>query len=135
MKKLLCLLLIVILLLSGCNRRDRTEEDWGSFTAEKAYSYDKKYYAVQTVVEHKDNDQVKVSVYLSADDSFVDSFIPARACDFWGICWESESYNIWIQSADIGIYCYKYETDTWTIDESAVQPDDIISKFDNRQMR
>lgn len=47
-----------------------------------------------------------------------------------GICWENDTYNIWTQSADIGIYCYKYENGQWERDESAIRPKYIISKYD-----
>lgn len=85
---------------------------------------------MQTVKETEHAEQIIVSVYLTENDELVFSFNPARAWDFWGICWESNSYNIWIQSGDIGIYCYAYEDDQWYVDENAVRPDDIVSKYD-----
>lgn len=103
----------------------------GSFTLDKAYSYDEKYYAIQ---ESEDTDAsfkyIKVSIYESETNSLIFSFYPARALDFWGICWENDTYNIWTQSADIGIYCYKYEDEQWEIDYSAQRPEYIISKYD-----
>ena len=49
--KIMAVWMLQICLLSGCAQR--TEEppksNWGSFTAEDTYSYDKKYVAVQTV--------------------------------------------------------------------------------------
>lgn len=125
MKKLLCLTLIVSVLLCGC-QSTLDEEEWGSFTPEKTYSYDGKFYAVQDV---NSSDIIVVSVY-SSDDELVYSFEPARAWDFWGICWERDTYNIWIQSADIGVYCYVYKDGKWVIDYSAIRPDYIVSKYD-----
>ena len=108
-------------------------EDWGSFTPYKTYSYDNKYYAVQTV-EDIDMDPawsvVVVSVYDTETEKLVADFSPARSRDFWGICWESDSYNIWTQSADIGIYCYVCQDGQWIRDENAVRPEDIVSKYD-----
>lgn len=75
---------------------------------------------------------IVVSIYDAETDEFVGDFCPARARDFWGICWESDSYNIWTQSADIGIYCYVYEDGRWIRDENAVRPEDIVSKYDKR---
>ena len=63
-------------------------------------------------------------------DEEVYSFSPARALDFWGICWENDTYNIWIQSSDIGDYCYKYDTDTWILDEEAQMPDYIVTRHE-----
>lgn len=130
------MIMCLILGLSGCNGSRTREnagpepEDWGSFTAERTDSYDGKYYAVQETEENMGIDYVKVSIYETENDEFVFSFTPARASDFWGICWESDTYNIWIQSADIGVLCYKYDNMQWNLDESAERPEDIISKWD-----
>ena len=123
-------------------REESWAEDWGSFTPYKAYSYDNKYYAVQTVEDMDMGPEwsvkdmgpawsvVVVSVYATETDQFVADFSPARSRDFWGICWESDSYNIWTQSADIGVYCYAYQDGQWIRDENAVRPEDIVSKYD-----
>lgn len=123
-----------LLLLSGCADRsseaENTGELWGSFTAEKTYSYDEKYYAVQEAEYSEGVHIIKVCIYETGTDQPVSFFYPARAGDFWGICWENDSYNIWTQSADIGVYCYKYEDMQWKRDESAQRPEYIISKYD-----
>lgn len=116
-------------------RADRGQADrdwWGSFTAEKTYSYDGKYYALQTVEESNGIGYITVTVYDSDTDSAAGEFCPARARDFWGICWENDTYNIWTQSADTGIFCYSYDGEGWVRDESAVRPSYIISKYDEK---
>lgn len=149
-EKVIFLTMCSLLLLSGCAYRasetentvegrtneaaetDNTFERWGSFTADKTYSYDEKYYAVQEV-EYDDNigvNYIKVCIYETETDELVSFFYPARARDFWGICWENDTYNIWTQSGDIGVYCYKYEEMQWERDESAQRPEYIISKYD-----
>ena len=82
---------------------------WGSYTAEKTYSYDHKYYAIQSVEDR----MIKVSVFLVSSGELIDAFTPARSMDFWGICWERDTYNIWTQSADIGSYCYACRDGKW----------------------
>lgn len=119
-------IMLSVLDLCGSYEYEVTEEEWGSFTPYKTYSYDNRYYAVQSV---KDG-IVIVSVYDSETDEFIADFKPARSWDFWGICWESDTYNIWIQSGDIGTYCYAYQEGVWDIDRDAERPDDIISKYD-----
>ena len=121
---------VLLFALVGCESGGVQAEEWGSFTPYEAFSYDEKFYAVQTVKETEHTEQVVVSVYLTESDELVFSFSPARAWDFWGICWESDSYNIWIQSGDIGTHCYAYEDDQWYVDANAVRPDDIVSKYD-----
>lgn len=122
MKKITILLLLV--LLTGCSRS--VQEDWGSFTQNETYSYDNAFYAVQSV----EKDEVIVDVYKTETDEKIYSFSPARARDFWGICWESDTYNIWIQSADIGVLCYEFKNNEWVLNENAERPTDIISKHD-----
>lgn len=147
-EKVILLTLCSLLLLSGCAYRasetentvegrtneaseaEDTFELWGSFTAEKTYSYDEKYYALQEVEYIGDVRYIMVCIYETETDELVSYFYPARAWDFWGICWENDTYNIWTQSADIGIYCYKFEDMQWKRDESAQRPDYIISKYD-----
>lgn len=132
MKKIISVFLIALMLItfSACSNNDTKEDNWGSFTSEKAFSYDDKYYATQTVEKISDVSYINVSVYLTENDEFVYSFTPARTMDFWGICWENNSYNIWIQSADTGTHCYKYGEDSWALDESLTLPDYIKTKYD-----
>ncbi len=130
--RMIAILILLIFLLSGCAQNTAKEQKWGSFTSEDIYSYDKKYVAEQTITEENKTQvrYVKVSIIDTDNKKEVFSFIPARAGDFWGICWESDSYNIWIQSGDIGVICYKCEDEIWVQDESAIRPDDIVSKYD-----
>lgn len=130
-RKTAFLFLCILFLLSGC-ANETTSESWGSFTAAQTYSYDEKYYAVQEVEDRFGDGlkYIKVCIYETETDTLVSCFYPARAWDFWGICWENDTYNIWTQSADVGIYCYKYEEMQWQKDESAQRPEYIISKYD-----
>ena len=131
MKKAVCLFLALTVLLTfvSCSNREIKvdPQEWGSFSPNKTTSYDNKYYALQTV---NDNDYIVVTIYETETDEEVYSFSPARAYDFWGICWESDTYNIWIQSSDIVDYCYKYDNDTWILDEEAEMPDYIITRHE-----
>lgn len=118
-----------LLFLCACSG-GTDSESWGSFTPEKTYSYDEKYYALQDVVEGEEARMIQVSVYLADTDEMVAAFEPARAMDFFGICWEKDSYDIWTQSADIGIYCYAYRDGAWTLDADRERPSYIQSKYD-----
>ena len=125
------LFLCILFLLSRCTN-ETASESWGSFTSSLTYSYDEKYYAVQEVDDTLGEGirYIKVCIYETETDTLISYFYPARARDFWGICWENDTYNIWTQSADVGIYCYKYEDMQWERDESAIRPEYIISKYD-----
>ena len=125
------LFLCILFLLSRCTN-ETASESWGSFTSSLTYSYDEKYYAVQEVDDTLGQGirYIKVCIYETETNTLISYFYPARARDFWGICWENDTYNIWTQSADVGIYCYKYEDMQWERDESAVRPEYIISKYD-----
>lgn len=129
-KKLVLFVVSICLILSGC-QLSHSYEDWGSFTPEKTYSYDNKYYALQDVVKVDDVDTVRVTVYYADDDTSAGVFDTERASDFWGICWEKDTYNIWIRSADVGVSCYSFNDGKWTEDPSAQRPEYIISKYDD----
>ncbi|MDD6658312.1 MAG: hypothetical protein PUE95_13640 [Lachnospiraceae bacterium] len=141
-KKIMALSLCIMLFISGCGNQtdgnaasvETTQtEEWGSFTKDKTYSYDEKYYAIQDVKEDSESgiEYVYVTVYDGEKDEEISSFAAERASDFWGICWESDTYNIWIQSSDTGLACYQYENGKWTRNDAAEKPADIISKYDD----
>lgn len=102
------------------------EKEYGSFTIEKTFSYDKKYYAECVT---RSTGAVYIDVYERASNLRISSFTPCRSSDFWGICWEYDNYNLWIQSADIGIICYSFNGEEWVRNKDAVKPDYIISKW------
>ncbi len=147
MKRLLpvCVMILCLILLSSCtvisilvvsssNDRNVSRDFWGSYTAEKTYSYDRRYYALQTVVDKPEGysvRMVKVTVYLTETDEPVDTFYTARARDFWGICWERDSYNIWAQSGDIDVPCFEYRDGKWIKNWDMIRPPAyIITKLD-----
>ncbi|MDE5824678.1 MAG: hypothetical protein K2H91_08360, partial [Lachnospiraceae bacterium] len=82
------------------------EEEWGSFTPDDVESFDGKFVAKQVVERRSFSDTqsinyVRVDVFDNESGELADSFYAERAWDFWGICWEKDSYNIWTQSADV----------------------------------
>lgn len=106
-------------------------EEYCSFTPEDTYSYDGKLVAHQKVEKGVDERNIIVEIKDSQTGELVGSFSPARAWDFWGICWENDSYNIWTQSGDIGVYCWRYQDGVWECDFSHPErPEYIISKYD-----
>lgn len=136
MKKLFCLFLLLLFFLTGCANviftvgyEPVTEEKWGSFTPDQTYSHDGAYYAVSKVVMEEDLQVINVEIY-TADGMLVGSFRPVRARDFWGICWEDDSYDIWVQSGDVGLLCYAYTDGEWKEDPTALRPDNVVSKYD-----
>ena len=126
-----CTMLLVMMSVMGEYEieSDPRNHDYGSFTPDRAESFDGKYYALQTVVDR----MIEVTVYTTDGNRRIFSFQPARSMDFWGICWENDSYNIWIQSADIGIYCYEFEDEVWTVNPNAVCPSYIVSRWDEKE--
>ena len=99
---------------------------YGSFTPDRAYSYDKEYYA-ETLITN--SEKITLQIY-NKDDIRIAVIYPCREFNFRGICWEKDSYNLWVQSGDLGILCYTMSDEVWSIDDSAVRPDYIISKWD-----
>ena len=121
------------IMLGSCshNGRDNSEneavtnEHFGSFYIGICQSYDFKY---ESTPVFKDN-MVGISI-TDADGKEVFYFEPVRKLDFYGVCWEKDNYNIWVQSGDIGIVCYAYHDGEWTLDKDAVRPGYIKSKYD-----
>ena len=74
---------------------------WGSYTADKTYSFDRRFYAVQTIGQMTGSliDRTKVTIYRTDTDRQIAVFMPTFADAFWGMCWEKDSYNLWIQSS------------------------------------
>ena len=132
MRRMVPSLLCMILVFAMCscsivtrNPSTDSKPQYGSFTVNKSSSYDGKYYALIS----EDEQMIVITLY-SSDDNEVFSFAPCRKSDFWGICWENDSYNLWIQSGDIGIKCYGMADEVWSFDDDALRPDYIISKYD-----
>lgn len=99
-------------------------EKYGSFTVDMSYSYDNKYSA--KIIDSGDN----IMILITGSNNETSSFVPCRKSDFYGICWENDNYNLWVQSGDIGVICYRFEKGKWSEDPDAVRPDYIVSKYD-----
>lgn len=136
MKKILGAIVCCLILLgmAGCSsQKSAAPELWGSFTNGPVVSSDGLYRAEHAVTEQNGSDVsvIQVRVYDNSTNELLDSFVPARAMDFWGICWEDGTHRIWIQSADIGIHCYELQEGSWVLNESIERPDSIVSKWDS----
>lgn len=126
MKKIYVFLaLYCFMMLASCQSSGKTDQFLGSYTPDKTYSYDHNLYAVQTVADQA----VIVTVYKAGTNEETGNFSPARSRDFWGVCWEKDSYNIWTQSADTGVTCFEYQNGKWVANEDLDAPEYIISKY------
>lgn len=135
MMKILTVLLCCMMLLGMTGRsstQSSEQEYWGSFTNGPVVSSDGLYRAEHAATQREGYNVsvIQVKVYDHRTNELLDSFIPARAMDFWGICWEDGTHRIWIQSADIGICCYEPQDGHWVLNESIEQPSTIVSKWD-----
>ena len=105
---------------------------WGSFTNADVTTSDGKYTAKHGAVWADNNiyeRMIQVDIYDAATDELVDSFTPAPARDFWGVCWAEGTHDLWIQSGDEGIRCYREQNGKWTLDKNAPRPEDVVSKW------
>ncbi len=125
---------LMLLGLAGCSSSQSSEpEYWGSFTNGPVISSDGLYRAEHAATKQDGHNVsvIQVKVYDNNTNELLDSFIPARAWDFWGICWEDGTHRIWIQSADIGIYCYALQDGyQWVLNENIERPESVVSKWD-----
>ena len=124
---------LMLLGLSGCSSPQSSKDEyWGSFTNGPVISSDGLYRAEHAAIKQDGSDVsvIQVNVYDNGKNELLDSFVPARAMDFWGICWEEGTHRIWIQSADIGIHCYEPQNGRWVLNEEVERPHTIVSKWD-----
>ena len=134
MNKVLAALIccMVLLGLAGCSTpQSSAPEYWGSFTNGPVISSDGLYRAEHAAIKPDGSNVsvIQVQVYDNNTNELLDSFVPARAWDFWGVCWEAGTHRIWIQSADIGIYCYELQNGHWVLNEDIERLATIVSKW------
>lgn len=97
---------------------------YGSFHTETVSSFDGQ---LRLEIEDK-SPMIVINVFHEKDNALLYSFEAVRKWDFWGVCFEKDNYNIWVQSSDTGTICYQYDDGEWRYNPSAVKPAYIISK-------
>ena len=112
-------------------------EDFGSFTYLSTDSYDGRYRAELNIERREGDLATTVYVYITDTQSGKTTAVirTDRAYDFWGICWDKSSYDIYVQSSDIGIYTLICTGGTWQKDLETGIPDYIVSRVDIIRMR
>ncbi len=112
-------------------------EDFGSFTYLPTDSYDGRYRAELNIERREGDLATTVYVYITDTQSAETAEVirTERAYDFWGICWDKSSYDIYVQSTDIGTYTLRCTGGTWQKDLEAKIPDYIVSRVDIIRMR
>ena len=100
-------------------------EKYGSFTTEKTYSYDRKYY-----VRIRSLSTEMTEIEILDNNGIVSEFQPCWESNFRGICWEKDNYNIWVQTRGFGYICYSLRGTQWMENKDAVKPDYIIGRYD-----
>ncbi len=121
LKDILTLMLAIVLsFTTGGSVQDEKMND-SVFQMETIHSFDGRL--------RVDIDATEMMVRLDITDEesgeLLYSFSPVRRWDFWGICFETDSYNLWVKSGDVGILCYEYDGETWQYNPDAVMPDYI----------
>lgn len=105
------------------------KERYGDFSPERINSFDNEFYAQTMPLA---TDMIEIQIFSTGGD-IVAEFQPCRSSDYWGICWEKDSHNIWVQSGDVGYVCYTQEGKEWVKAEGAVKPDYIHGKYENKE--
>ena len=83
-------------------------------------SYDGKY-SVSLTTEDKD---VSIAVSSGSDEVFV--FSAGSESEFRGICWDKDSYDLWLQYQDGVLVCYSMNDGEWELNSGAQKPDYIV---------
>ena len=100
------------------------EKKLGSFVLERTYSHDKNYYAECRI----NNDGAVIIEVYERYHHVISSFSPCGKEDFWGISWEYDNYNLWVQTDDSGIICYSCNDEKWERNNEAVKPGYLIER-------
>ena len=144
----LILIFLMCLMLRGCidlykgtqAKRDTTVvlsgdslPDNGSFVVGvpgTITSDDGKLYAEQSLVrdESIDVNIVYITVYSAENDLPVYDFYTTGSMDYQGVCFEPGTWNIWVQSGDLGVYCMKYGDGRWVKDTETPVPETITTR-------
>jgi hypothetical protein len=99
-------------------------ENYGSFTMEKTYSYDRKFYARNMPLS---TEMMEIEIF--DDNGVTAEFQPCWESNFRGICWEKDNYNIWVQTRGSGYICYSLRGNEWVENKDAVMPDYITGRY------
>lgn len=121
MKKLIYLAAVLIFILTSCKTAKTkisvTEEQLAKFTANTSATFDSKYFAIVGVNTNENGSTAVINIF-SAEGSSVYSFDTVSVDCFLGICWEKDTYNIWVLTSDNGPMCYTHENGEWALDET-----------------
>ena len=101
---------------------------YGSFNVEEAKSYDGKFTAKVLI----GSGMVTVQIIDNETDSIVSSFKPCGKGQFYGICWENDSYRLWVQTDTSRFICYSIKESRWDwqMEEGARKPEYIKGRYD-----
>ena len=83
-------------------------------------SYDGKY----TVSLTSEDKECIVTVSTGDDDVF--EFSAGSESEFRGVCWDKDSYDLWLQYQDGVLVCYSMTDEEWKQDNEAEKPDYIV---------
>ena len=101
---------------------------YGSFNVEEAKSYDGKFTAKCLI----GSGIVTVQIIDNETDSIVSSFKPCGKGSFYGVCWENDKYNLWVQTDTSYLICYSMKESRWDweINKNARKPDYIKGRYE-----
>ena len=111
--------------------------EFGSFTYLPSQSSDGRYEAVQSIEKRESDPVDMVYVYIRdvQSEETVDVFRAGRMLDFWGICWDRDSHDIWLQSGDVGIFAMCCSDGKWVEDNAVQRPGWLVSRWEVDAMR
>lgn len=99
------------------------ESDPDYYVLPKLYdsdSFDGKYTAKITTEDR----EVSITVLSGSDEVF--KIEAGKESDFRGLCWDKNSYDLWLQYQDGKLVCYHMADETWGIADGAEKPDYIV---------
>lgn len=99
------------------------ESDPDYYVLPKLYdsdSFDGKYTAKITTEDR----EVSITVLSGSDEVF--KIEAGKESDFRGLCWDKNSYDLWLQYQDGKLVCYHMADETWKAADGVEKPDYIV---------
>ena len=132
-RKALTAALCLCLLLAGCARAEDTRmycSASGSFTGGECASWDGKYIA--RPYAGKGDGTVSIEI-LEAETGIIAARVKTgHSPELFGICWDREGYDVYVQSADADVGVLRFKDGAWREETAAWVPDCILTSRDVR---
>ncbi len=113
-RKILLILLVIVLIIAVGVGTYTVYNVFNSDQTIKTQTYDKKYTLVEEI--KKNNVKMPYAKFYITNNNEEKVFIckdSYRTIDLFGVMLGEGTYDVWVLSSDVGVYCYRYINGEW----------------------